>query len=153
MPSITRRIRLTSWSDLCGVYRYIFTNFSFPLICKRDSQRVPRVGRMWLAQAHAQALHRAPSTRCVPNGQVGLRLSPKPIALAYLQRAQFIQTCVMWVFTCLLSRYITRAFGVNFPQTKPRALNTARTPPNQLQKSSNIRLCGALSNMQLGMST
>jgi hypothetical protein len=43
-------------------------------------------------------------------------------------------------FTRLPSQYITRACGVNFhapfthPQTKPRALNTASTPPKLLQQ-------------------
>jgi hypothetical protein len=45
-------------------------------------------------------------------------------------------------FARLLSKNITRASGVNFralftnPQTKPRALNTAPTPTNQLQNAS-----------------
>jgi hypothetical protein len=53
----------------------------------------------------------------------------------------FIQTCVMCVFARLPSKNITRASGVNFralfphPQTKPRALNMAPTPPNPLQKA------------------
>jgi hypothetical protein len=47
----------------------------------------------------------------------------------------------MCVIARLLSKNITRASGVNFralfthPQTKPRALNTASTPPNPLQKA------------------
>jgi hypothetical protein len=59
---------------------------------------------------------------------------------AYLQRAVFIQTCVMWVFTRLLSKNIARACGVNsltlfiHLETKPRALNTAPTHPNPLQQ-------------------
>jgi hypothetical protein len=67
------------------------------------------------------------------------RPSPNPIANAYLHRAMFIQTCVMWVYACLLSKCITRACGVNFsalftrPETKTRASNTAPTPPNPLQ--------------------
>jgi hypothetical protein len=53
----------------------------------------------------------------------------------------FIQTCVMCVFARLLSKNITTACGVNFrallthPQTKPRALNTAPTLPNPIQKA------------------
>jgi hypothetical protein len=44
----------------------------------------------------------------------------------FIQRAAFIQTCVMCVFARLLSKNITRASGVNFralfayPQTKAR---------------------------------
>jgi hypothetical protein len=51
----------------------------------------------------------------------------------------FIETCAMCVFARLLSKKITRAIGVNFralfthPQAKPRALNTASTPPHPLQ--------------------
>jgi hypothetical protein len=62
------------------------------------------------------------------------------IAPAYWKRALFIQTCVMWVFTRLFSKNITRTCGVNsravftHPQTKSRALNTAPTPPNPLQQ-------------------
>jgi hypothetical protein len=90
---------------------------------------------------HIQAFQTPPSTRCVPNGRVGPRPSPKPITLACLQRALFIQTCVKCVFARWLSKNSTRACGVNFralfthPQTKPRALNTAPTPPNPLQKA------------------
>jgi hypothetical protein len=46
----------------------------------------------------------------------------------------------MWVFTRMLSKYITRTSGVNFrallthPQTKPRVLNTAPTPPTPLNQ-------------------
>jgi hypothetical protein len=139
VPSNTRRIRLTSWDDLCGVCRYMFTNSLLLLISKPNSRRTPRVGRVWLAQSHTQAFPTSPSTWCVPNGQVGPRPSPRPIAPTYLQRAVFIQTCAMWVLTRLLSKNITRASGVNFlalsthPQTKPRALSTAPTPPSPLQ--------------------
>jgi hypothetical protein len=114
--------------------------FSFLLIFDPNSRRVPRVGRVWLAQAHTQTFQTPPSTSCVPNGQVGPRPTPKPIALACLRRAMFIQTCAMCVFARLLSKNITRACGVSFrvlfthPQTKPRTLNTVPTPPNPLQK-------------------
>jgi hypothetical protein len=56
----------------------------------------------------------------------------------------FIQTCVMCVFARLLSKIFTRASGVNFfalfthPQTKPRALNTASTPPTLLNRAHTI---------------
>jgi hypothetical protein len=71
----------------------------------------------------------------------------------------------MCVFARFLSKNITHANGVNFralythPQTKPRALNTAPTPPNLLLKvpqntvmwnepcASNV-----MSNVHLGMS-
>jgi hypothetical protein len=62
----------------------------------------------------------------------------------------------MCVFARLLSNNITRASGVNFhalfthPQTKPRALNTAPTPPNPLQKGPQKH--GYVEHMQLGMS-
>jgi hypothetical protein len=61
-------------------------------------------------------------------------------------------------FARLLSKSITRASSLNFralfthQQTKPRALNTAPTPPSPLQKAPKIRSCGTYSNMQLGMS-
>jgi hypothetical protein len=64
----------------------------------------------------------------------------------------------MCIFARLLSKNITRASGVNFralftnPLKKPRALNTAPTPPNPLKKAPKIRLCGTQINMQLGMS-
>jgi hypothetical protein len=37
-------------------------------------------------------------------------------------------------------------------QTKAAALSTASTPPNPIQQVPKTRLCGTLSNMQLGMS-
>jgi hypothetical protein len=64
----------------------------------------------------------------------------------------------MWFFTRLLSKFIIRAYGVNFhapfthPQTKPPAFNTALTPPNPLQKVKKIELSGSLGSIQLGMS-
>jgi hypothetical protein len=95
----------------CGVFRYKFTNLFIITtdVYKPDSRDVPRVGQMWLVEPHTQAFQIPPSMYCVPNGQVGPRPSPKPIALAYLKRALFIQTCARWAFTCLLSKYITRA--------------------------------------------
>jgi hypothetical protein len=42
-------------ADLCGVCRYIVTNSSLLLTSEPNSRRVPRVGRVWLAQAHTQA--------------------------------------------------------------------------------------------------
>jgi hypothetical protein len=41
VPSNTRRIRLTSWGDLCGVCRYMFSNSSFLLTSEPNSRRVP----------------------------------------------------------------------------------------------------------------
>jgi hypothetical protein len=82
------------------------------LISEPNPRRVPRVGRVWLAQAHTQAFQTPPSAGCVLNGQVGPRPSPKPIALACLERAVCIQTCVMCAFARLLSKNITRASGV-----------------------------------------
>jgi hypothetical protein len=140
------------------VCRYIFTNSLFLMISEPNSRRAPCVGRVWLAQAHTQAFQTPPSTLCVPHGQVGPRPSPKSIALACLQRAVFIQTCVMCVFARLVSKNITRACGMNFralfthPQTKPRALNTAPHLQIPSKKSPTIRLCGTWSNMQLGTS-
>jgi hypothetical protein len=119
----------------------MFTKSSFLLIFEPNSRRVPRVGRVWLAQAHTQAFQTTLSTCCAPNGQVGPRPSPKPIALACLQRAVFTQTCAMCFSARLLSKNIYRASDVNFralfthPQTKPRALSTAPAPPNPLQKA------------------
>jgi hypothetical protein len=107
----------------------MFTNSSFLLISEPNSRRVPRMGRVCLVQAHTQALQTPPSMSCVPNGQVGPSPSPKPIALVCVQRVVFIRTCV---FARLLSKNITRAYGVNFralfihPQTKPRALNSGQ---------------------------
>jgi hypothetical protein len=136
----------------------MLTNSSFLLIYKPIFRRVPRMGRVWLTHAHIQAFQTPPTVNVTrpkwPSwaSPITKACRPRPS-----QRAVFIQTCVMWAFTRLFSKYITRACGANFhapftrPQTKPRALNTASTPPNLLQQVPKIRLCGTLSNMQLGM--
>jgi hypothetical protein len=65
----------------------------------------------------------------------------------------------MRFFTRLFSKYISRACGATFyalftnPQTKPRALKTASTPPNPPPTSQKkLKLRGSMSNMQLGVS-
>jgi hypothetical protein len=55
--------------------RYMFTNSSFLLTSEPNSRRMPRVGRVWLAQPYTQAFQTPPSTWSVPNGQVGPHLS------------------------------------------------------------------------------
>jgi hypothetical protein len=77
----------------------------------------------------------------------------KPISLTDLQRARFIQTCVMWASTRLSSKHIVGGCGVNFqapfthPQIKPRALNTAPSLQIPSNKSPKTQLCGTLRNM------
>jgi hypothetical protein len=43
----------------------MFTKSSFLLIYKPNSRRVPRVGRVWLAQAHTQGFETPPRERDV----------------------------------------------------------------------------------------
>jgi hypothetical protein len=132
MPSNTRRIRLTSWGEFCVVCRhFVFTNSSFLLLYKPNSQRVSRVQRVWLAQVHTQAFQTPSATWWVPNGQAGPCPSPNPMALAHLYRA-YVQPCSIWFFYSLIFQIYPRACSVlNFhapythPQTEPRAFNTA----------------------------
>jgi hypothetical protein len=127
----------------------MFTNSLFLLNYKPNSRRVPRLGRVWLAQAHTTLFNVMHPKRLSWTSPLPKANRPRLVA------ACNVETSVMWVFTRLLFKYITRACGVNFralfthPQTKPRQLNTAPTPPNPLQQVPKIRLCGTMNNFDM----
>jgi hypothetical protein len=101
-------------------------------------RRVPRVGRVSVAQAYAPSIPNTSSTRC------GSRIPKSLLDLAYANRPHPIEECmisktgIMLGSTRLLSKYNARAGGMNShapftnPQTMPHAFNTASTPPSLL---------------------
>jgi hypothetical protein len=133
----------------------MFTKFSFLQISEPNSRRVSRVGGCgWHKQIPQHSKHHRQRDASLTHK---LDLAPPR---SQSSSHVYIVQCLFKPASCafLFSKNITRACGVNFralftlPQTKPRALNTAPTPPNALQKSPKTQSCGTRSNMQLGMS-
>jgi hypothetical protein len=154
-PSNTRRIRRTSQGNLRGVYRFLFTNFSFLLIYKPNPRRVPRVAGVVDTSTYPSFPYTAERQRHASQTaklDLAPRQSQSPLPIYYsvhcLPCSMWVFTRLFWVFTRLFSRNITRACGVNshapftHPQTKPRALNTAYTPPKPSNKSKKLELSG-----------
>ena len=158
MPSNTHRIRIPSRGNLCGVCPYMFTNCSF----LGFSSLILDMCHVWGGCVCHQHIpnHSEQHPQSAFSRTAKLDLAPplRQSPLAYLQRALLISARVTGAFARLLLKNINRACGVIFhalftrPQTQLRALITAPTSPNHLQKSPKLQLCGTRSNVQLCMS-
>jgi hypothetical protein len=139
VPSNTHRSRLTSRDDLCGACRYMLTNSSFLLTSEPHFRRVPRVWCGWHKHIPTHSKHHR---QRVASLTAKLDLTPP---LSQSPSHAYIVQCLSKPASCafLLASFPknTRANGGNFralfthPQTKPRALYTAPTPPNPIQKA------------------
>jgi hypothetical protein len=118
----------------------MFTKFSLILISETNSRYVPRVERVWLAHAHPKhSEHHRQREASLLTAKLDLAppLSQSPSHVNIIQCLSEPASCAL-LLACF-PKNITRACGVNsralftHPQTKPRALNTAPTPPNPLQ--------------------
>jgi hypothetical protein len=132
----------------------MFTKSLFLLNYKPSSQRVPRVGRVWLAQAHTQALKSPSTTRNVMRPKRPSWTSPLTKAnRPHLFTAYNVYPDLRHAGLYLLAfPNITRSCGVNscapctHPQTNLRAINTAPTPPNPLHPPTSPQKYGFVEN-------